>query len=139
MRVSFPAPGVLGPANVIPCLQDPVLEVLGELFHCWAGDLVGNGHRQNRVSTMIEKKCCLTQGWVHRGVIGKLIGCQALVPVVLSGITKGGESLLKSFVLPFYVGVGLGMVRGTKGHLGLQFLPQVLPELSNELRAHHYE
>jgi hypothetical protein len=108
---------------------------LGELFHCWAGDLVGNGHRQSLVSTMIEKKWCLTQGWVHWGVIGKLIGCQALIPVVLSGITKGGESLLKSLVLPLDVGVGLGMVRGNKGHLGLQFLPQELPNLSNELRA----
>ena len=58
-------PGLLGPAEVIPCLQNLILEVLGELFHCWAGELVGSGHRQGWVPTMIEKNWCLTQGWVH--------------------------------------------------------------------------
>jgi hypothetical protein len=35
--------GLLGPAEVIPCFQDAILEVLGEIFHSWAGELVGNG------------------------------------------------------------------------------------------------
>ncbi len=60
-------PGFLGQADVIPCpgLQDPILEVLGKILYHWAGDLVVNGHRQSWVSTMIEKKWCVTQGWVH--------------------------------------------------------------------------
>ena len=52
-----------------------------------------------------------------------------------SGITKGGESLLEGFVLPFDVWVRLRMVRGTQCHLGLQFLPQMLPESRDELGA----
>ncbi len=29
-------PGLLGPMDVIPSLQDLILEVLGEVFHSWA-------------------------------------------------------------------------------------------------------
>ena len=58
-------PGLLGPAEVIPCLHDPILEVLGILFHCWAGEFVSYGHRQGWVSPMIEEKWGFTQGWVH--------------------------------------------------------------------------
>ncbi len=66
-------------------------------------------------------------------MIGKLIWCQAFIPVVLPGITQGGEGLLERFVLPFNVWVELRMVRGSEGHLGLQSFPQVFPELGNEL------
>ena len=57
--------GFLGPAEVIPSLHDPVLEVLGVFFHRWAGEFVGYGNRQGWVSPMIEEKWGFTQGWVH--------------------------------------------------------------------------
>ncbi len=51
---------------------------------------------------------------------------------IVSGIHP--SCLLERSVLPLNVWIGLGMVRGTEGHLGLQFFPQVFPELSNELQ-----
>ncbi len=57
--------GLLGPADMVPSLQDSVLEGLSEIFYCQARDLVGQGHWQGWMSTMIQEEGCLTQGQVY--------------------------------------------------------------------------
>jgi hypothetical protein len=57
-------PGLMRPADMIPCLQDLVLEVLSDILHCWLQDLVSLGHRQGSVSAVVQEEGCLTQRWV---------------------------------------------------------------------------
>jgi hypothetical protein len=41
---------------MISGLQDPVLEVLSYIFHCWVLDLVCCGHRQGWMPAVVRKK-----------------------------------------------------------------------------------
>ncbi len=56
---------LLGQGDVIPSLQDLILKVLGEVFHCQVRDFVGSGHRQGWIPALIHEEQSLTQGLVH--------------------------------------------------------------------------
>ncbi len=67
-------PGLLRPADMIFCFQNPVLKVLSEIFHCWVLDLVSHDHRAACLQWFRKKQgVSCRDGFTE--VLGKLRGC----------------------------------------------------------------